>query len=67
MVSGHLAWSTAPSGAFLADLLPPPYTREALKVVATNVDHAQEALGRRLLVENPSTYLRFQAADWNND
>lgn len=65
LVSEHLAWSTAPSWAFLADLLPLPYTREALDVVAANVDHAQEALGRRLLVENPSTYLRFQEADWD--
>ena len=65
LISEHLAWSTAPDGTFLADLLPLPYTREALGIVATNVDMAQEALGRRLLVENPSTYLRFCDADWD--
>jgi uncharacterized protein (UPF0276 family) len=65
LVSEHLAWSTAPDGVFLADLLPLPYTREALDVVAANVDFAQEMLGRRLLVENPSTYLHFREADWD--
>jgi len=64
-ISEHLAWSTAPDGAFLADLLPLPYTDEALTLVAANVERAQEALGRRLLVENPSTYLRFQHTDWD--
>ncbi|MEZ5576318.1 MAG: DUF692 domain-containing protein [Candidatus Competibacteraceae bacterium] len=65
LVSEHLAWSTAPDGTFLADLLPLPYTDEALDIVAANVGRAQEALGRRLLVENPSTYLRFREADWD--
>ena len=65
LVSEHLAWSTAPDGTFLADLLPLPYTDEALDTVAANVERAQEALGRRLLVENPSTYLRFQETDWD--
>ena len=65
LISEHLAWSTAPDGVFLADLLPLPYTDEALNIVATNVEQAQEALGRRLLVENPSTYLRFRQADWD--
>ncbi|MCB1823483.1 MAG: DUF692 domain-containing protein [Candidatus Competibacteraceae bacterium] len=65
LVSEHLAWSTAPDGTFLADLLPLPYTDEALDTVAAHVGRAQEALGRRLLVENPSTYLRFREADWD--
>ncbi len=64
-VSEHLAWSTAPDGVFLGDLLPLPYTREALGVVAANVDLAQEVLGQRLLIENPSTYLRFRESDWD--
>ena len=64
-VSEHLAWSTVPDGVFLADLLPLPYTREALDAVVANIDCAQEALGRRLLIENPSTYLRFCRADWD--
>ena len=65
LVSEHLAWSTAPDGTFLADLLPLPYTHETLQVVANNLDLAQEALGRRLLLENPATYLRFSEADWD--
>ena len=65
LISEHLAWSTAPDGIFLADLLPLPYTREASAVVAANIDLAQEAFGRRLLVENPSAYLRFTESDWD--
>ncbi|MEM5313252.1 DUF692 domain-containing protein [Paraburkholderia sp. JHI869] len=58
LVSEHLAWSVA-GGTYLADLLPLPMTEEALDVVCRNVDRMQTALGRRILVENPSTYLRF--------
>ena len=59
LVSEHLAWSTA-GGAYLNHLLPLPYTEEALDAVARNIDAAQAALGRPLLVENPSLYLRFR-------
>ncbi len=57
-VSEHLSWSRS-GGLFLADLLPVPMTREALAATADNVARAQDFLQRRLLVENPSTYLRF--------
>lgn len=57
-VSEHLAWSGLP-GLFLNDLLPLPYTSEALAVVAGNVDRIQSALRRQVLIENPSTYLDF--------
>ncbi len=56
--SEHLAWSTHESG-FLNDLLPLPYTQETLERVIAHVDEAQQAIGRRLLLENPSTYLLF--------
>jgi len=59
LVSEHLSWSTV-GGAYLNHLLPLPYTEESLAVVARHVDEAQEALGRRILVENPSSYLRFR-------
>ncbi|HEU4617952.1 MAG TPA: DUF692 domain-containing protein [Gammaproteobacteria bacterium] len=59
VISEHLSWSVA-GGRYLNDLLPLPYTEESLDVVARNVDAAQHALGRRLLVENPSAYLRFR-------
>ncbi|MGH7122184.1 MAG: MNIO family bufferin maturase [Acetobacteraceae bacterium] len=58
LVSEHLAWS-AVDHDFLADLLPLPLTEESLAVVCRNVDAAQAALGRRLLIENPATYLQF--------
>jgi uncharacterized protein (UPF0276 family) len=58
LVSEHLSWSMS-GGAYLNHLLPLPYTEEALVVVSRNVTRAQERLGRRLLVENPSSYLRF--------
>jgi uncharacterized protein (UPF0276 family) len=59
LVSEHLAWSIA-DGVYLNDLLPLPYTEEALAIVEANVGVAQEALGRTVLLENPSTYLRFR-------
>ena len=58
MVSEHLSWSTA-GGAYFNHLLPLPYTDETLGVVADHVDEVQNALGRRILIENPSSYLRF--------
>ena len=65
LLSDHLSWSVAATSAgplALPDLLPLPYTEEALGVVIANVDHAQAVLGRRLLIENPSTYLEFAAS-----
>ena len=58
LVSEHLSWSST-GGAYLNHLLPLPYTEETLAVVAEHVARVQERLGRRLLVENPSSYLRF--------
>jgi hypothetical protein len=59
LVSEHLSWSVT-GGTYLNDLLPLPYTEETLALVARNLIEAQEALGRRLLLENPSSYLRFR-------
>jgi uncharacterized protein (UPF0276 family) len=59
LVSEHLSFSVV-DGAYLNDLLPLPYTEEALAVVAGNVNTAQDALQRRILVENPSVYLRYK-------
>lgn len=58
LVSEHLSWSIA-GGAYLNHLLPLPYTDEALALVAGHVSRVQDALGRAILVENPSSYLRF--------
>jgi uncharacterized protein (UPF0276 family) len=59
LVSEHLSWSIS-GGAYLADLLPLPMTEEALQVVCQHVEQAQEVLGRRILLENPSAYVRFE-------
>jgi uncharacterized protein (UPF0276 family) len=56
--SEHLAWSTH-DGAYLNDLLPLPYTEATLARVADHIDEVQEVLGRRMLLENPSTYIAF--------
>ena len=58
LVSDHLAWSVS-DGRYFNDLLPLPYTEEALQLVARNVDRLQEKIGRQVLVENPSCYLAF--------
>jgi hypothetical protein len=60
--SEHLAWSTHDTG-FLNDLLPLPYTARTLDRVAAHIDQVQETLGRRMLLENPSTYLAFAESE----
>jgi len=59
LVSDHLSWSIS-GGVYLNDLLPLPYTEEALGLFGRNLSMAQEALGRRLLIENPSRYLQYR-------
>jgi len=59
LISEHLAWS-ASGGAYLNHLLPLPYDDEVLDIVARHVDEVQSRLGRRVLIENPSSYLRFK-------
>ena len=58
LVSEHLSWSRT-GGAYLNHLLPLPFTEETLEVLCRHVDETQRALGRAILVENPSAYLRF--------
>ena len=59
LMSEHIAWSVV-DGTYLADLLPLPMTEESLGVVCRHVDQVQSHMKRRILVENPSTYLRFR-------
>ncbi len=61
-VSDHLSWSRI-EGFNSHDLLPLPYTTEALDLVCTNIARAQDAMGRSMLIENPSTYIDFAGAD----
>jgi len=58
LMSEHIAWNVV-GGTYLADLLPLPMTEEALDVVCRHVDQTQSYLRRRILVENPSTYVAF--------
>jgi uncharacterized protein (UPF0276 family) len=58
LVSEHLAWSTHGT-TYFNDLLPLPYTAATLARVADHIDQVQDAIGRQLLLENPSTYLIF--------
>ena len=64
MVSDHLSWSSTPRDRF-PDLLPIPYTDAALDHFAREVDHVQDRLGRRILIENPSRYLAYARDDWD--
>jgi uncharacterized protein (UPF0276 family) len=67
LMSEHLAWSVV-GGTYLADLLPLPMTEEALEIVCRHVDQTQTYLKRRILIENPSTYVTFRhstIAEWD--
>jgi uncharacterized protein len=59
LISEHLAWSTHQS-TFFNDLLPLPYTEATLDHVSSHIDEMQDALRRRILLENPSTYVAFE-------
>tara|TARA_R110002049_G_scaffold23781_6_gene84769 strand:- start:152693 stop:153541 length:849 start_codon:yes stop_codon:yes gene_type:complete len=60
--SEHLAWSTH-GAEYLNDLLPLPYTKDTLALVAEHIDQVQNTLGRQMLLENPSSYLAFVESD----
>jgi hypothetical protein len=64
LISDHLSWS-AIGGLHLPDLLPVPYTDETLAVFVRNVDQVQSALGRTILIENPSVYFAFRDGDFS--
>ena len=62
--SEHLAWS-AHGDTFLNDLLPLPYNTATLQRVCDHIEQVQNHLGRRLLLENPATYVEFVASTWD--
>jgi uncharacterized protein len=67
LVSEHLCWGIA-GGRHTNDLLPLPYTREALRHLVSRVGEAQDALRQRLLIENVSSYVTFsdsQMTEWD--
>ncbi|MGF1500576.1 MAG: DUF692 family multinuclear iron-containing protein [Paracoccaceae bacterium] len=61
LFSEHLAWSSH-GGVYYNDLLPLPYNAATLARVVEHIDQVQEAMGRRMLLENPSAYLVFETA-----
>ncbi|MCU7876714.1 MAG: DUF692 domain-containing protein [Candidatus Thiodiazotropha sp. (ex Lucinoma borealis)] len=61
-ISDHLCWAGV-HGRILHDLLPLPYTHEALQVIKRNVDEAQEVLQRPLVLENVSSYVEYKASE----
>ena len=63
-VSEHLSWS-AYQHIHVPDLLPLPFTKEALSIFAEHIDVFQETIGRQILVENPSNYLAFADLDYS--
>ncbi|MCP3928391.1 MAG: DUF692 domain-containing protein [Bacteroidetes bacterium] len=58
LVSEHLAWCKYRNMVF-NDLLPVPYTKESLAIIARNIDQTQNYLGRQILIENPSSYFQL--------
>jgi uncharacterized protein (UPF0276 family) len=66
LLSEHLAWSSHGDErlgeVFLGDLLPLPYTEETLARVCDHIDEVQATLGRRMLLENPATYVVFETS-----
>jgi uncharacterized protein (UPF0276 family) len=62
LVSEHLAWGSV-DGRHLNDLLPLPYTAEALRHMVARVAAVQDILGRQILIENVSSYLQFNASE----
>ncbi|MEJ2480994.1 MAG: DUF692 domain-containing protein [Acidihalobacter sp.] len=65
LVSEHLCWGQAGDGRYVNDLLPLPYTVEALDHVCARIEAVQERLGRTILIENLSAYLQYGHADYS--
>jgi len=64
LISEHLAWSTW-RGAYQPDLLPFPRTAAALERISENIARTQDALGRRIAIENPAHYVRLDGHAWD--
>ena len=64
LVSEHLAWSVQ-DGRYFPDLLPFPRTTEALLRIGRNIDIVQNALGREIMIENPSLYIALDGHEWS--
>lgn len=66
LISEHLSW-TSYNGVYTHDLLPLPYNKESLDLLANHIDEVQQYLGRSISIENPSTYLAFHSSTMPED
>lgn len=64
LVSDHLCWGRAHQGRYVHDLLPVPFTEEALRHVVARVKQVQETLDRQILLENASSYVAFKESEF---
>ncbi|MEJ6079313.1 DUF692 domain-containing protein [Vibrio sp. 1-Bac 57] len=64
LISDHLSWSSW-QGTYFNDLLPVPYTKEALSRFITNINQVQDHLQTQIIVENPSSYLEYKNTDYD--
>ena len=64
LVSDHLSWGSF-GGDYLNDLAPMPYTDEALRHLVDKLSQVQDFLGRRILIENPSSYLEYEYSTYS--
>ncbi len=62
LISDHMSWSGL-DNIFTHDLLPIPYTKLSLKNFVNNIDQAQSLLNKKILIENPSSYLSFSESN----
>jgi len=62
LISDHLSWSSL-EGTYFNDLLPVPYTKEALKRFVNNINQVQDYLQTQIIIENPSSYLEYKDSD----
>lgn len=63
LLSDHLSWSKSRNSGTSNDLLPIPYTKEALGIFCDNVNYVQDFFGRKILIENPSSYLEYECSE----
>ena len=64
LISDHLSWSSW-QGTYFNDLLPVPYTKEALSRFITNINQVQDYLQTQIIIENPSSYLEYKNTDYD--
>ncbi len=64
LISEHLSWNYV-DNVYLPDLVPVPYTEEAIQIFCDNIEQAQNFLKRQILIENPSSYIEYVASNYS--